>query len=195
MEVLPPAKSKYDTVQYLKSQESTGLSWTAVIVGGFFDWALAIGAIGMNAKARQATVYDGGDIPHEVTNLGQIARAVAAVLSADHLDETANQYVYVNSFTLTQNQVVEAVKEATGSEFEVTKANRMDVWSDGMEKLKTGKFEMIGGSRYMVGAVQMIQTEIYNRSGFNHFSKNKGLWNKRLGLPEESLEETIRRVV
>lgn len=195
IEALPPAKPKVDTVAYLKSKESTGLSWTAVIVGGFFDWALKIGAIGINATARTALVIDGGDIPCEMTNVGQIGRAVAAVLSPEHLDETANQYVYINSFTLTQNQIIKAVETATGDKFAITPLNSEETWKDGREKLKTGEWEIIGGGRYMVGSVQMILTEIHNRSGFNHFSQKKGLWNKRLGLPEESLEETIQRVL
>ena len=195
IEVLEPAKPKHDTVQYLKSKESVGLSWTAVIVGGFFDWALAFGALGISAPGRSAMIFDGGDIPHEVTNLAQIGNAVAAILSSAHLEETANQYVYVNSFTVTQNQVVKLLEQATGSHFELTHVKGEDVWKEGSEKLKSGKFEMIGGSQYMVGSGDMIRTEIYNRSGFNHFSQKKGLWNKRLGLPEESLEETVRRVV
>ncbi|KAI9879388.1 MAG: hypothetical protein M1823_006842, partial [Watsoniomyces obsoletus] len=108
MAVLPPAKSKYDTVQYLKSQESTGLSWTAVIVGGFFDWALAVGAIGMNAKARHATVYDGGDIPHEVTNLGHIVRAVAV-----------------------RGEAVVAGVEAVGGQLDELFADGLFAWGDG----------------------------------------------------------------
>lgn len=195
IKALPPAKAKHDTVAYLKSKESTGLSWTAVIVGGFFDWALKNGAIGINATARTALILDGGEKPHEVTNLGQIGRAVAAVLSPEHLDETANQYVYINSFTVTQNQVVKALETATGDKFTITPLNGEEVWQDGREKMKSGEFEIIGGGRYMVGSVQMILTEIYNRTGVNYFSQQKGLWNKRLGLPEESLDETIRSVV
>lgn len=195
VEALFPARAKYDTVQYLKSKEDTGLSWTAVIVGGFFDWALPIGAVGINTTARTATVLDGGEKLHEVTNLAQIGRAVAAILSPDHLDETANQYVYVNSFTVTQNQIIQAAEEISGSKFTVTHVSGEELWKDGMEKAKSGDFETIGGGRYLVGSVQMIVTEIYNRSGFNHFSQKRGLWNKRLGLPEENLEETVRSVL
>ena len=195
VEALSPAKPKHDTIQYLKSKESTGLSWTAVIVGGFFDWALKIGALGINIPALTAMVLDGGEKPHEVTNLSQIGRAVAAVLSPAHLDETANQYVYVNSFTVTQNQVVQEIEKVTGSKVTVTPLNGEEIWKDGSEKMKSGEWEVIGGGKYRVGSVQMILAEIYNRSGFNHYSQKRGLWNKRLGLPEESLEETIRSVV
>jgi len=38
LEVLPELQSKNDIVDYLKSQESTGLSWTALHTGPFLDW-------------------------------------------------------------------------------------------------------------------------------------------------------------
>jgi uncharacterized protein YbjT (DUF2867 family) len=194
-EALPPAKAKHDTVAYLKSKESTGLTWTAVIVGSFFDWGLPIGALGYNLPAKTATVFDGGNKPYEATNLAQIGRAVAAILSPGHFEETSNQYVYINSFTVTQTSVVEALETATGCKFDVTHVRGEEMWEEGKKKMSTGKFEETGGGQYMVGSVQMIQAEIYNRTGFNHFSESKGLWNRRLGLPKESLDETIRRVM
>lgn len=36
--IAPAFQSKNDIVDYLKSQESTGLSWTALITGSFIDW-------------------------------------------------------------------------------------------------------------------------------------------------------------
>jgi hypothetical protein len=36
--ILPHFKDKNDIVDYLKKQESKGLSWTGVFTGIFFDW-------------------------------------------------------------------------------------------------------------------------------------------------------------
>ena len=192
---LPPAKPKRDTVEYLKSKESHELSWTAVIVGAFFDWGLGNGALGINAPARTATIVDGGNVPYEATNIGQIGRAVAAILSPAHLDDTANQYVYINSFTVTQNEVIEALEVATGDKFKLTHVKGEEFWALGREQSKTGKFVTIGGGQYLVGSAEMIWAEIYNRSGFNQYSTKRGLWNEKLGLSKENFEETIRSVV
>ncbi len=35
---LPPALMKQEVVQYLRTKESAGLSWTAICVGAWFDW-------------------------------------------------------------------------------------------------------------------------------------------------------------
>lgn len=195
-EQLPPIKPKQDATTYLKSKQDTGLTWTALIVGGWFDWALGIpGLMAYNIPERKVTVFDGGDIPHEFTNLGQIGRAVAAVLKPEHVQATANTYVYVNSFTLTQNEVVAALEKVTGDKVEVTPAKRREVAELGKQKMATGKFIDVAGSQYLDGSGEAITAQIYNLDGHNNFSKNRGLWNDKLGLPRESLEETLRRVI
>lgn len=80
------------------------------------------------------TVFDGGDVPYEASNLAQIGRAVAAILSPDHFEKTSNQYVYINSFTLTQNSVIKALEKATGSKFKVTHMSSEEVWKQGQGK-------------------------------------------------------------
>jgi uncharacterized protein YbjT (DUF2867 family) len=106
-DLLPPTLPKQKTVEYLRTKESSGLSWTGVIVGGFFNWALQIPSLlAWNLPARTATIFDGGDVEFEATNVAQIARDVAAVLSSAHVEDTKNKYIYINSFTITQNQIL-----------------------------------------------------------------------------------------
>ena len=38
LELLPTFRSKTEVVQHLKSQEQTGLSWSGILNGPFFDW-------------------------------------------------------------------------------------------------------------------------------------------------------------
>lgn len=194
VDVLPPAKMKYDTVQYLKTKQEK-LSWTAVIVGGFFDWALMVGALGCDIRNRKVTVFDGGDKSCEFTNIETIAKTVAAVLSADHYDETSNRYVYVNSFTVTQNQIVTELEKATGASFARTHVKAAEVAEEARRQLATGEFESIGGSPYVKGSVSLITAQVHNLDGLNHYSQTRGLWNQRLGLAEEDFEATIREVV
>jgi hypothetical protein len=41
--LLPHFKDKNDIVDYLKTQEAKGLTWSGVITGGFFDWYVFLG--------------------------------------------------------------------------------------------------------------------------------------------------------
>lgn len=59
--VLPAVMNKITTLDYLKEKESTGISWSALIVGSFFDWTFAIpGLLGWNLPAHPATLFDDG---------------------------------------------------------------------------------------------------------------------------------------
>ncbi|KAI9663108.1 MAG: hypothetical protein M1821_008156 [Bathelium mastoideum] len=181
------AKGKQDTVAYLKTKEGTQLSWSALCVGAFFDWVLKIGGglMGWDIPARRATVFDSGDQPYEATNMRQIGRAVAGILK--HPEGTKNRYVYVNSFTVTQNQVITAVEKASGDKFEVSKMTTRDLRDEGYRNAEKGNLEL--------GFPQVVTSAIYGHGGLNNFSAHKELANETLGLPKESLEETIAEVL
>ncbi|OKL61886.1 hypothetical protein UA08_02837 [Talaromyces atroroseus] len=131
---IPFLEDKIDTLSYLKTQQDK-ISWTTVITGCMFDWGLKIpGFGGWDIPARPATIFDGGDIPFEATNLDQVGMALAKCLKNPEL--TQNQYVYVNSFTTTQNKVLRALEQATGDKFTVTKGSVNGSWQDGANKVK-----------------------------------------------------------
>ncbi|RSL92346.1 hypothetical protein CEP52_013860 [Fusarium oligoseptatum] len=181
---IPFLKDKIDTVEYLKTQQDK-ISWTAVISGSMFDWGLNIpGFGGLNVPARTATIFDGGDIPYEATNLDQVGRAIAKSLK--NPEATKNQYVYVNSFTVTQNEVVRALERATGEKFEISHGTVDGLWQDGVAQVKDGQ---------LMGTLAMIAGAIYGKGGLAHFSVTKGLWNAKLGLPQEDLDEFLKAYV
>jgi hypothetical protein len=68
---LPP---KVATVDYLRSKESQ-ISWSALIPGAFFDWAMRIGLFGFDIKSKEATLIDGGTTVFTASTLPNIARA------------------------------------------------------------------------------------------------------------------------
>ncbi|KAI1628043.1 hypothetical protein EDD37DRAFT_624079 [Exophiala viscosa] len=188
--LVPLTGLKRDAVERLKAKESTGMSWTGLIVGAFFDSILDMpGILGVNMAEKTLTVFDGGDITFEATNLAQIGRAVTAVLSAEHVEETANQYIYINSFTISQNQMLKTFQNLTGNAFQVTHAKKQEAQTVADEKIRGGPSDEEAWRR---GNYEAIVLLMLNNGGFCEFSKTKGLWNDRLGLPLEDAEETIR---
>ena len=195
--LVPPASGKVDTIAYLRAKEDQGLSWTSVSCGALFDWALRQpGHLGWNIPARTATIFDGGDVPLEFTNLEQVGRAVAAVLSPKHYDSTANTYVYINSFTITQNQILGHLERLTGETFAITRATSKGLAEHGLQLLQEIKEKgWSGPGSYPPGAIEVITAGIHGYGGFNQFSQTKGLWNKALDLPDDNLEGTLRSIV
>ncbi|KAI8713702.1 NmrA domain-containing protein [Fusarium sp. LHS14.1] len=178
---IPFLKDKIDTLDYLKTQQDK-ISWTAIVSGSMFDWGLKIpGFGGLDVSARTATIFDGGDIPYEATNLDQVGRAIAKSLK--NPEATRNEYVYVNSFTVTQNQVVRALERATGEKFETSHGTVEGLWQDGATQVKEGQ---------LLGTLAMLAGAIYGKGGLANFSVTKGLGDEKLGLPQEDLDAFIK---
>lgn len=162
------------------------MSWTAICVGTFFDWTFErSGLQGWDLPGRKVTIFGDGEYEYEATNLGQIGRAIAAVLLPEHFEETKNLYLYVNSFTTTQNEVLKMLEMITGDKFEAEHKSVEETYDMGLEQLRNGSMK----------GISVITAVLYGKGGVNNFSKTRGLWNERLGLPVESLEGCLRGVV
>jgi hypothetical protein len=208
---LPVAYLKTNVVGYLQERESD-ISWSAVCIGAFFDWAFHYpGNLGWNIPSRTAMIFDGGNVPYEATNLAKIGLAVAAVLSSEPspgfsdgtakaapmIEITKNKYVYVSSFTTTQNEVLRLFEEYTASKFKVQPTNAAELARLGnarAEKSVPG-FRPTGNLEYADGVPETIFAAIYGNGNLNHFSETKGLWNEALDLESEDLSESVRGVV
>ncbi|KAF2795565.1 NAD(P)-binding protein [Melanomma pulvis-pyrius CBS 109.77] len=179
---VPFIEDKIEIADYLRRNQSK-ISWAAFITGSVFDWGLNIpGFGGWNIADRSVTVFDGGDIPYEATTLRQVGKAIAKGLKAPELIK--NKYVYVNSFTVNQNQVLKAIESAVGEKFTVSKGAVEDLWQSGATQVKEGD---------PFGVLGMIAGAIYGKGNLANYSATKGLWNEKLGLPHEDLAEVLHK--
>ncbi|TVY89116.1 Isoflavone reductase-like protein, partial [Lachnellula willkommii] len=137
--LVPAFGFKVGVIERLRGLEAKGLSWTAIETGPAFDWGLQIGLVGFNINTHEALIMDGGDRPFSATNLSQIGNAVVAVLSKP--DETANQFLYIDSFTATQNQILAELERATGRKWAVTESSTEAAAREGQELFGRGDFE------------------------------------------------------
>ena len=117
-EVYPIAECKKEARDYLISlqdqERSDGagkMSWTALVPAHFFDWGLGNSLLCFDVVARKAYIQDGGDIKFSASNLPFIAKAVVKVL--ERLEQTANQMLYIQSFRVSQNEVLGVLEKVT----------------------------------------------------------------------------------
>jgi hypothetical protein len=182
--IIPFLRDKVDTLNYIKGKQDT-VSWIAIISGSMFDWGLNIpGFGGFNVRARTATLFDGGNIAYEATSLDQVGRGIAKSLK--NIDVTRNQYVYINSFTVTQNDVLHALERATGEKFELSEGTAHGLWETGTEQVKNGN---------PLGTLAQISSAIYGEGGAANYSVDKGLWNDKIGLAGENLEAFVESYI
>ncbi|KAI8285913.1 Isoflavone reductase-like protein [Colletotrichum sp. SAR 10_98] len=185
IEAVPFFQPKKAQLDWLTSHEEH-ISWTAIITGPFFDWGLELGMTGFDLNNRVATLVDGGNTRFTTSTVAQIGRAIISVL--EHPSETRNQLVFVESFTTTQLEILNALQEATGQDWKVKEETSENVRLDGFKKLGGG--DIVGG-----GASVIMALVLGSEALEDHTNVKGGIWNERLGLEKESVEDTVRAVM
>lgn len=104
---LPVYAEKLKVQEYLETKaKESGMTYTYVFNGAFFDWGLKVGFL------LSKDFYDGGDRPFSVTTLSTIGMAVVGVLK--HPEETKDRGVFVHDAVVTQRQLARVADKVTG---------------------------------------------------------------------------------
>jgi len=175
---------KVQTNKHLKAQESKGLTWTSIETGPAFDWGAQVGLVGFNINTKEATIMDGGNRPFSTSNLSQVGNAVVAVLSKP--EETANQFIYVDSFTATQNEILAELEKASGEKWKVTESTTEAAQTEGQALFAKGDFS---------GLMLLLKVITFGEEYGADFTKDAVLGNKKLGLPKQDLVSTVAALV
>ena len=151
------------------------------------DWCIENALLGFDLKNHTATIWDKGDVYCSASNLSTIGKATASVLL--HPAETKNRYVWIESFRISQNEVLAALEKSTGKKWEVKHVKAADQIQLGRDLLSKGSI--------MQGLVLLIVGSIINADvdTGSDFSKTRKLDNDLLGLPKESLQSSIDAAV
>jgi hypothetical protein len=180
--IVPMWNAKVSTVHYLKSKEKE-IRWTSIVTGTFFDWGLKVGFLGFDGAFRTARIFDNGEAKFVTTNLHQVG--VAAVKALEHAAATKNQRVYVGGFLTSQNEILAAAEKVTGVKWTVEKTTTKEEIEVGRKKVQEGDW---------TGLKELIQSVNFGEEEQLGDFSSQGLWNEKLGVPKEDLEETIRAV-
>ncbi|KAM0542851.1 hypothetical protein ACHAPJ_012574 [Fusarium lateritium] len=186
LQLMPLFEQKKNLVEYLKSKENDGLTWTGLATGLLFDWGLANGFLGYDLEKRTAMIWDDGNKKFTLINQKQLARAVVSIL--EHPQETANCYLCVYSVETTQNEILAALEEATGTKWTVNSTSTDEQITEAREKLGAGDFS---------GGFTLVRATTYsNVPGLRaNYPEERNLANEILGLEVESVQETVKRLV
>ncbi|KAJ6094626.1 hypothetical protein N7467_002139 [Penicillium canescens] len=170
-------------------------SYIAVNTGFWYEWSLAIApAFGVDFANRSATLFDEGNVKISTSTWPQVGRAVANLLSlpitaeGSCLEKLKDQAVYVDSFTVSQRDMLDSVYRVTGTteaDWNITKESAKERYEGGVEAMQKGD---------LVGFVKMLYTRVFYDDGSGDFS-GKGTLNSVLGMPEEDLDEATKRAI
>ncbi|KAL0936046.1 oxidoreductase [Colletotrichum truncatum] len=170
--------------------EELGANWIAIVNNPWLDWSLPSGFWGIDVKNRTATLYDGGKTKFVTTNLPTTGKGTAGVLSLPdaELEKYRNKPFYLKSFYLTQRDILDSVQRATGTtdkDWKIEEADAATVVAKAEENAKNGD--------HFAGLIAFYVNHMRQGWGGDYNDKVTDL--SKIGLEEESLDETIKRVV
>ncbi|KAK5694963.1 hypothetical protein LTR17_024735 [Elasticomyces elasticus] len=184
-ELLPMFGVQDEIIALLRSHQSTGISWSALAPGPFFDWGLRNGLLAFDLAAQKAVIYDSGLSCWSATTITTIGRAVVGILK--NPEKTANRHVVVQSFSTTQMHVVSELERYTGKKWDLQQVRSEDVIKQAQEQISKGDYSAV---------VKLIQATIYgSEDRGSDFATHLGLDNDMLGLPKESVGEVVSLVL
>lgn len=144
------------------------------------------GFFGFNLASHTAQIWDSGDAKFSATTRATIGLAVAKVLAKPN--ETENRSVFISSFECSMNDILAGLKKATGvNEWTVTPVN-----TDEQIRIATEEWKATGS---MMGMGKLALACNLKEAYGADFAKQGLLFNEKLGLPLENVNEVIARVL
>ncbi|KAJ4004813.1 hypothetical protein NW752_009521 [Fusarium irregulare] len=187
-DMAPFLKGKQDVMDYVKSKEVEGLTWTAIFSGPWIDWMLieGQGLLCLDVKAKTGELVDGGEPRFTTTTVSQVGEATAAALL--YSEETKNQYVHISSYNTTQNQLLEALERISGAKFAMKELSQTELYARATKHVEEG--------RWTTGYYELAASTTYSDDPVTYFPDKAEHWNKVLGLAQgEGFDEMIARVL
>lgn len=180
--LLPSFGEKYKVQELLVEEYSKGgMTWTNVTCGHLFNWGLTSNFLKFNLEKHEAVVFDAGDVKWSTTTTSTVGKAVVQILQK--LKETENKMLYIQSFCVTQNEVLKALEKVTGKKWTVDKKSSEEYIQTTQKKMNEGDEE---AEMDMVTVVGITRG---NWEGKDEFS------NGLLGLENEDLEKVVKEAV
>lgn len=155
--------------------------WTSLVTGHFFDWGLREDFLHFDLKAKKADILGTGDIKSSQATLAQVARAVVRILQRP--EETKNKMLFVQSFCVSQNEVLRSLEKAMGKTWEVVRYDTMEFIEEKKAVVRSGDAT---ANEDLVFALGVIDGNWEERPDFAM---------KMLGLKNEDLDEVVQGVV
>ena len=161
------------------AEQNPGFSWTSLVPGHFFDWETEF--LHIWVKERRAEILDDGETRFSASTLSRIGEATAKVFL--NLGSTKNEVIFVQSFCVTQNQVIKAYEKATGASWNVKRVDSKSYEAEEKAKADSGDLEAVENLVWILGTEDA------------KWEKKGTFAMQSLGLKDEDLDKVVQNVV
>ena len=140
--------------------------------------------MGFDIRQHKATMYNEGNDTWSTTKLSSIGLAVKNAMLLP--DKTANKYLFIDSFTVSQRQVLASFEKVTGRKWEVNQVNAEEQKKIGREKMSRGDFS---------GAMLLIRYINCVHGHGGNYAEYEETANALLSLPKETLDASVAELL
>jgi len=161
------------------ASEHPSFTYTSLVSGHFFDWDPVF--LHLWPKERRAELLDAGDVKASYSTLVRVGEATARILQRP--SETANKTLFVQSFCVTQQDIINSFERASGGEkWAVTPYDSVEYEREQKAKRDAGEKEAIENLVWLLGALE------------SDWEKKDGFAMELLGLQDESVDDAVQSI-
>jgi len=140
--------------------------------------------MGFDLKEHKATIFNHGNDAWSTSTLATIGLAVKNAMLIP--EKTANKYLFIDSFTVSQIQVLASLEKATGKKWEVTHVDAEEEKKMGMEKMSKGD---LSGAMSLIRYINCVEGHGGNFIQYEESAK------ELLSLPKQTLDDVVAEIV
>ncbi|KAK0385484.1 hypothetical protein NLU13_6664 [Sarocladium strictum] len=145
-------REKLEKLAASSAKDGGNFTWTAIICGHFFDFGLRSGLLHFDLEKKTAQILDGGNTKASASTLHRVAEATIRVLQKSQ--ETANRALYIQSFCLTQLELLAALEKVTGSKWKVEDLESKSFMAREKAKADAGDHAAVEEVVYVIGTLE-----------------------------------------
>lgn len=174
-------REKVEKLAASSADAGGAFSWTAIICGHFFDYGVRSGLLHVDVNSKSAQTLDGGNVKASSSTLRRVAEATVRALQKPQ--ETKNRALYVQSFCITQKELVGALEKATNSSWTVEDLDSKDFMAKEKAKADAGDHAAIEEVVFVIGTLEADWTQKQD------FAMDL------LGLQDENLDDVLAQIL
>ncbi|KAK6819143.1 Oxidoreductase aprR [Aspergillus parasiticus] len=176
-------QQKREIVEYLREKQNDGLEWTAFVTGPFLDVAIE-NFLGYNLSQQHATILNEGSDRWSATTRATVGLAVKNSLLIP--EKTSNRYLFIDTVTVSQTDVLLALQKMTGTEWGVDYVDAEEQKHIALGNLSKG---------HLIGIPMLMRyITCVNGYGGNYLDYETSA-NEILSLPVRNVDEVITSIL
>ncbi|KAL6879147.1 NAD(P)-binding protein [Trichoderma novae-zelandiae] len=191
--IFEPKHKAQRELESLTSGPDCPLTWTAIVLGPWFDWSIETGYFWINRDKRTITRFGSGNQKVSISRVASAGETIVAVLQ--NPDKYRNRVAYFADYAVSTNELIAMLDEiSSGGEWQVIdvpledfKKEATALWE---QDTKNGVKNRLYTKAYvMLGTASLFDEE--NRYGADYTHKLE----PGSGRPLESLKEDLKKLL